>query len=235
MSVTTNAVSSAPIFKGSYSKTDYGNTYYKTSAGTTAGAVLAVPAFLLNCDIGGDSKKYANFYRKIGIPEEKVVEFEKKLEKELSSAKKFAMPRAIAAAVCTLGCGMIVDHIRNKKAKEVADLTRQVGVRNAMVHGEGVSISRNGRTYYDSNIGSKYGALLGAGCGVIASGFSILQNKGSETMKEASKLPGYKAALVGGSLFGVAGMLVFIPLTSTIYSLLRDDVKVRNQKKEKAV
>lgn len=43
------------------------------------------------------------------------------------------------------------------------------------------------------------------------------------------------AVSVGGSLFGVAGMLVFIPLTSTIYSLLRDDVKVRNQKKEKAV
>lgn len=36
---------------------------------------------------------------------------------------------------------------------------------------------------------------------------------------------------VGGSLFGVFGMLLFIPLTSTIYSLLRDDVNYRNQKK----
>lgn len=33
---------------------------------------------------------------------------------------------------------------------------------------------------------------------------------------------------VGGSLFGVVGMLVFIPLMSTIYSLLRDDVNRRN-------
>lgn len=33
---------------------------------------------------------------------------------------------------------------------------------------------------------------------------------------------------VGGSLFGVAGMLVFIPLMSTFYSLLRDDVNRRN-------
>lgn len=33
---------------------------------------------------------------------------------------------------------------------------------------------------------------------------------------------------VGGSLFGVAGMLVFIPLMSTLYSLLRDDVNRRN-------
>jgi len=33
---------------------------------------------------------------------------------------------------------------------------------------------------------------------------------------------------IGGSLFGVAGMLVFIPLMSTLYSLLRDDVNRRN-------
>lgn len=35
---------------------------------------------------------------------------------------------------------------------------------------------------------------------------------------------------VGGSLFGVMGMLVFIPLMSTIYSLLRDDVNKRNNR-----
>lgn len=35
---------------------------------------------------------------------------------------------------------------------------------------------------------------------------------------------------VGGSLCGVAGMLVFIPLMSTFYSLLRDDVNRRNNK-----
>lgn len=33
---------------------------------------------------------------------------------------------------------------------------------------------------------------------------------------------------VGGSMFGVVGMLVFIPLMSTLYSLLRDDVNQRN-------
>ena len=36
---------------------------------------------------------------------------------------------------------------------------------------------------------------------------------------------------IGGSLFGVAGMLVFIPLMSTVYSLIRDDVNVRNERK----
>ena len=33
---------------------------------------------------------------------------------------------------------------------------------------------------------------------------------------------------IGGSMFGVVGMLVFIPLMSTLYSLVRDDVNQRN-------
>ncbi|MBQ7943296.1 MAG: AI-2E family transporter [Lachnospiraceae bacterium] len=36
------------------------------------------------------------------------------------------------------------------------------------------------------------------------------------------------AVSVGGSLFGVAGMLAFIPLVSTMYMLLRDSVNERN-------
>lgn len=42
------------------------------------------------------------------------------------------------------------------------------------------------------------------------------------------------AVTLGGSLFGVAGMLMFIPLVSTAYALLRDDVNARNRVKEKA-
>ncbi|MCM1126285.1 MAG: AI-2E family transporter [Lachnospiraceae bacterium] len=37
------------------------------------------------------------------------------------------------------------------------------------------------------------------------------------------------AVTVGGSLMGVLGMLVFIPLLSTVYVLLRDDVNRRNK------
>lgn len=41
------------------------------------------------------------------------------------------------------------------------------------------------------------------------------------------------AVSVGGSLFGVPGMLVFIPLISTFYALLRDGVREREKQKEK--
>ncbi len=39
------------------------------------------------------------------------------------------------------------------------------------------------------------------------------------------------AVSVGGSLFGVVGMLIFIPITSTLYTLLKEDVNERNSKK----
>lgn len=41
------------------------------------------------------------------------------------------------------------------------------------------------------------------------------------------------AVSVGGSLFGIFGMLFFIPLVSTFYMLLRDDVNERNRRKRK--
>lgn len=42
------------------------------------------------------------------------------------------------------------------------------------------------------------------------------------------------AVTVGGSLFGVAGMLVFIPIVSTLYTLLKEDVNHRNSKSQKS-
>ncbi len=42
------------------------------------------------------------------------------------------------------------------------------------------------------------------------------------------------AVSIGGSLFGVAGMLFFIPLISTFYMLLRDSVNERNARKQRA-
>lgn len=41
------------------------------------------------------------------------------------------------------------------------------------------------------------------------------------------------AVSVGGSLFGIPGMLLFIPLVSTLYALLREDVAKRNEKRGK--
>lgn len=42
------------------------------------------------------------------------------------------------------------------------------------------------------------------------------------------------AVSVGGSMFGIVGMLLFIPLLSTCYSLLRENVNFRNSRKKTA-
>jgi hypothetical protein len=39
------------------------------------------------------------------------------------------------------------------------------------------------------------------------------------------------AVSVGGSLFGISGMLFFIPLTSSCYALLRESVNDRNARR----
>ena len=41
------------------------------------------------------------------------------------------------------------------------------------------------------------------------------------------------AVTIGGSLMGVMGMLLFIPLVSTVYILLKDDVNARNERKRR--
>jgi predicted PurR-regulated permease PerM len=38
------------------------------------------------------------------------------------------------------------------------------------------------------------------------------------------------AVVIGGGLFGVAGMIVFIPLTAAAYSLVRDFVRSKSDK-----
>lgn len=43
------------------------------------------------------------------------------------------------------------------------------------------------------------------------------------------------AVTIGGSLMGIAGMLIFIPLLSTVYMLLRDDVNKRTEVKPKQI
>lgn len=193
MSVTVNPCETNNCnFKGKWDKTEQGTPYYKTNSGTVAGAVLAVPAGLLhlsNAKAPANSEEYTNMMKKYTdsftkmMSEAEKKEFEKEFEEGIKAnkaqydkmlegtkrAKKYAIPFAITAAGLTLGCGMLVDHLRNTKAKEFADYTRQVGKKNAIMNGDKVNISNNGNPYYESNEGSKIGGLLGAGCGVVAS------------------------------------------------------------------
>lgn len=182
LSVNNGPYTQQPVFRGKFERTEQGNPYYKTNAGTVAGGVMAGVATLpwlsklgfketpaLDDEAKSIMKEAGmdDMFKKFGLKD--IDEAFKEANKNGMRLKKYAIPFALIAAACTLGCGMLVDNIRNKKAQETADYTAQVGVRNAVMNGDSVALSNKGRTYYDSNAGKKYGALLGAGCGLIES------------------------------------------------------------------
>lgn len=182
LSVNNGPYTQQPAFRGKFERTEQGNSYYKTNAGTVAGGVMAGVATLpwlsklgfketpaLDDEAKSIMKEAGmdDMFKKFGLKD--IDEAFKEANKNGMRLKKYAIPFALVAAACTLGCGMLVDNIRNKKAKETADYTAQVGVKNAIMNGDSVALSNKGRTYYDSNAGKKYGALLGAGCGLIES------------------------------------------------------------------
>lgn len=182
LSVNNYLYTQQPAFRGKFERTEQGNPYYKTNAGTVAGGVMAGVAALYWLSklsfkevpaLGKDEKAILkesgmeDMFKTFGMKD--IDEALKEGNKNGMRLKKFAIPFALIAAACTLGCGMLVDNIRNKKAQTTADYTAQVGVHNAVMNGDSVALSNKGRTYYDSNTGKKYGALLGAGCGLIES------------------------------------------------------------------
>ena len=193
-------------FKGKWDKTEQGTPYYKTSSGTTAGAVMAVPAGLIwlnqlskptteeeagknlnkfkenflkgfNKSSKGENKEFADAFLK-GIDDSLKTDKMKKTLERNKKMKSRAIPAAIAAAGLTLGCGMLVDKLRNDKAKDAANTVKQVGTKNAIMSNDGLTLSNRGRAYYESNQGSKYGALLGAGCGVADAALHSAKPKG---------------------------------------------------------
>ena len=67
-----------------------------------------------------------------------------------------------------LAIGAFLDYKRNQKAAEAADYINAVGAKRALAEREDIYISNvNGKPYYHSNVGAKYGTAIGAGIGAI--------------------------------------------------------------------
>ncbi len=206
-----------PAFKGKWSKTEEGNPYYKTNTGAVAGGIMAIPAalswidkltlptteaevqkrydkikdsFLKHMDKDSAGIFTEGFDNRLKQEKDNII---KQLEKN-KKIKSLAIPFAIIAAGLTAGCGILVDHLRNKKAKEAADTVKQVGVKNAVMQNDKIQLSNKGRAYYESNQGVKYGALLGAGCGLI------------ESVMSTGKLKA--AALVNMVMMAIGGLIM---------------------------
>ena len=208
-------VTKQPSFRGKWDKTEQENPYYKTNSGAVAGGIMAVPAAYTwlkyswkkidEAQINKDLAESKQFMKETGMDkqfDEMFKNFGYKNTDEAFKAgvdnmkrlKKYAIPFAIIAAGATAGCGILVDHLRNKKAKEAADTVKQVGVKNAVMQNDKIQLSNKGRAYYESNQGVKYGALLGAGCGLI------------ESVMSTGKLKA--AALVNMVMMAIGGLIM---------------------------
>lgn len=157
LSISNNSYVQQPAFRGKFEKTEQGNPYYKTNSGTVAGGVMAGVAacswlkwlnFKEVPELDDKAKAFMkesgleDVYKAFGVKDINKALNEEYKQKNIQGArlKKLAIPFAVVAAACTLGCGMLVDNIRNKKAKETADYTAQVGVHNALMSGDSVAL-----------------------------------------------------------------------------------------------
>lgn len=202
MSLAVNPVvnqSNQAAFKGKWDKTDNGTPYYKSNSATIAGGVMAVPAALWrirNLKINTDKdalfarlekekneaiKKFSflgdDFIKEYKEGYEKQIKDMDKIVNNLKFQKKMAIPFSIIAAGMTVGCGVLVDHMRNKKAQETADYVKQNGTKKTLMEQDSVAISNKGRAYYESNQGRKWGTLLGAACGLADSLMARTKNQ----------------------------------------------------------
>lgn len=171
--------------------------YYKSNVGLKTGAILSIPAVIdFLPDVRLKNKDYfektINKYQndiesaqknidaiiKDGNYPEKLNNYLKKYKDSMPSAEAFrktcsrkgelAVPATLIATGCTIGGGMLVDAVRNDKAKKTAD---QIGVaqnNSAEAKIRNISVSDSGIPYYNSNIGKCLGIPLGAACGILS-------------------------------------------------------------------
>lgn len=177
-----------PAFKGKWDRTEQGTPYYKTCSAMKIGGSLAGLSALSTLMTLGASKM-ATIVLKEGNKE-----IDKKTQEVLQSllkkGKKATIISGAVALAAYLGPAAYIDHKRNEKAKEVANHVQQVGVKNAVMNSNEVALSNKGHAYYDSNVGAKNGAWLGAVAGAIICMSSFFNYKSAKNAEnEIKNLP----------------------------------------------
>ena len=170
-------------FKGNYKKNEHGSLYYHTNSAIKIGGFMAgISAVGSLIELSSDSF-LNNTYNKL-LKESKPATAYK-------SKKTSIIIRGLISIAINLGCAAFIDYKRNQKAKETVDYVKRTGTKNALNNRNDISISNRGRAYYDSNTGSKYGAWLGAGAGIISSIATYITENNSikQLEKQGKKIP----------------------------------------------
>lgn len=130
---------------------------------------------------------------------------------------------ALGVAASSIGCGAIIDNLRNKKAAEIADRINEIGLKNAIRENDRIEIARSGQGYYESNTGIKYGGLLGAGLGAI-SGALLSSSKEFKKNLEAQR---QSLSLLGG----IAGVAILYAIGGVIMGKIADHYTNKDARK----
>lgn len=123
---------------------------------------------------------------------------------------------SLATALASVGCGAIIDNIRNKNAAKAADEIRRNGLRNAMQINEHIDIGRHGTGYYESKDGAKHGWKLGAAVSLILGTAATF----TKSFQQEARLP--KNAKAGTIIFGILGSAAINALGGFIMGKITD-------------
>ena len=171
--------------------------YYESNIGLKTGAVLSIPAvidFLPDLRYKNANyleKSVENYRRETDLSKKNIDRLVhenklpdgcnnilKKVQSSIPDAEayknictrrcKIAIPATIVAAGCTLGSGILIDSVRNNKAKEYAEQFSGMNS-NLNFSAKDAMAVQSGVPYYKSKIGKQLGTLLGGGLGIISS------------------------------------------------------------------
>lgn len=171
--------------------------YAKSNVGLIGGTILSVPAALdflpdlrlrnteyFNENINNYAKEIAKEHKDLGvlIKDAQLPESYRNMLKKMKDSildvndykalckkrSEIAVPATIAAVVCTIGAGALIDSVRNKNAGKTSAQISSAQTAQDICNNKNIAISDNGIPYYKSNTGKKLAPILGAACGVIS-------------------------------------------------------------------
>ena len=184
-------------FQGQQMTTNTYVPYYHSNTGVKAAALLSIPAaldFLPDLRLRNNNyfENNINTYKQDSEMWKKDIDklvreakFSENINNQLKKYKaaipdieayrktcmrrmKIAIPATLLAMGCTIGSGMLIDGVRNSKAKETAEQYAFSAYPGAASNIRNACIAESGIPYYKSNTGKIFGIGLGAVCGVIS-------------------------------------------------------------------
>ena len=81
---------------------------------------------------------------------------------------KIAIPAALTAILCTIGCGAIIDAVRNNKNKKITQEISSAKSPAEILGNPDVAINDEGVPYHKSNTGKRLAPIMGAICGAVS-------------------------------------------------------------------